>query len=299
MFIVAISLGALGGCANFRAVSAFATQTSAMTGLVRDEFVELDTLCRSQAELSIVLNNITDEAPLRDCESFKASQGRLAAVTLDVLDDYANTLSALANNKSFDMTLDAGAVRSRTLRLKGEGGKAVAGNAELTALRRLVETLADIQTQGDRKAAVQRLIDETPNLALTGKILRSFFVQDGPAAGAPSSAPYANLVGLSLEALNSSERMLRSKAFQTAEPIRTMELLRTLRTQKMLLLQRSGTAPDRIPVAIASAIDAWLEALDRFSTDAFKPDARQLMDQLKVLRARARDAKAALQSPDQ
>jgi hypothetical protein len=269
-----------------------------MTDLVREEFVALDTLCRDQAELSIVLNNISDEAPLRDCDDFRASQGRLATVTLDVLDDYADALTALADNRSFESTLDASAVRSRTQGLKDAEGKALASAAQLTALNRLVVTLADIASQVSRRDAVQRLVDEAPSLAVNGRVLRSFFVADGDATRGLPASPYANLVGLSLDMLSSSERMLRSKAFQTAEPIRSVELLRAMRAQRVLLQQRTGGTADKIPVAIASAIDAWLKALERFSTDAFKPDARQLTDQLKTFRAKARAAKAALQGTD-
>lgn len=293
--IVLLAVGA-SGCANFKAVSEFAQQTTRVTGVVRAEFVEIDTICRDQAELTIVVNDLPDEGPLQSCRSYKATQGSLATVTLDVLDDYAKVLAGLADDKTFDLSSDIDTVGSKAKALKDRSGNALVSSAEATALTRIVEILAGIATERRRKAAVQRLVDEKPNLAITGKILRSFFVRDPNAPPGRAQAPYTNLVGLTSDALVSSERMLGSKAFRTAEPLRSVELSRALRARKAQLEARTGTAPDKVPVAIASAIDAWLAALETFSADAFEPDAKELVQQLKNVRSKANAAKEALQA---
>jgi hypothetical protein len=94
------------GSANFKAVSQFAQQTANVQDVVRTEFVQLDALCKEQAELDIVVTNVPDDSPLKTCQNYKAAQGRLAVVTLDVLNDYAKAFGGLADNKAFDLTSD-------------------------------------------------------------------------------------------------------------------------------------------------------------------------------------------------
>jgi hypothetical protein len=294
--VLVLLTAALSGCANFRAVSEFAQQTSKVTGVVRAEFVQLDSLCKEQAELTIVVNNITDDQPLKTCQAYKATQGRLAVVTLDVLDDYAKALLALADDKAFDLTSDIDTVGSKVKALKDGAGNALVSSAEVTALTKIVEVLADIVTEAKREAAVKRLVQERTNLQTTGRILRSFFVADPTAPPGRAKAPYTNLVALSSDSLNSSERVLKSKPFQAAEPIRTVELLRGLQGRKAQLQARTGTAAGKVPVSIVAAIDAWLLALDEFSDTALKPDPKQFLDRIKQLRTKANAARDALQA---
>lgn len=289
-------LSTLTGCANFKAASEFAKQTSLVTGVVRDEFGQLDAMCRHQAELTIVVNNITDDGPLKSCLEYQAAQGRLAVVTLDVLDDYANALAGLANNNEFELKSDIDAVGAKVKGLQDGDGRALVSTSEVTVLTSLVATLADVATEGKRESAVRRLIAEKANLQATGLILRSFFVADPQAPPGRVKAPYFNMVGLAGDSLASTEQMLASKPFQSAEPIRTVELLRTLRVRKARLAERTGGGAGKVPLAIAAAIDAWLEALDRFSADALKPEPKELLNKLKDLRTKAGLAKAALQS---
>jgi len=55
--------------------------------------------------------------------------------------------------------------------------------------------------------------------------------------------------------------------------------------RQALLAQRHGSSANAVPVAIAGSIDAWQEALDKFTEDALKPDAENLLDRLRQLRA--------------
>lgn len=286
----------LAGCANFRAVSEFAQQTSKVTGVVRAEFVQLDVLCKEQAELSIVINDIKDEQPLKTCQAYRATQGRLAVVTLDVLDGYAQALGALADKRNFDLSADIDTLGGQVQSLRDGAGNPVVSPAEVTALTKIVEVLADIVTEARREAAVKRLVQEKPDLVVTGRILRSFFVVDPSAPPGRAKAPYTNLVGLAVDDLNSSERILRSKPFQAAEPIRTVELLRGMRSRKAQLEMRSGSSAEKVPVAIVAAIDAWLHALDEFSDRALKPDPKEFIDRIKDVRSKANAARDALRA---
>jgi hypothetical protein len=287
---------ATAGCANYAAVAEFAGQTSQVTALVRAELGQLDALCVDQAELTIVLGDISDEGPLKTCLAFQASQGRLAEVTLDVLDDYAAALGALADQRHFDLTTDPATTRARASGLKNGRGEEVANAREVSALMRVVDLLASLQVQSDRQAAVRRMVYEAPQLEVAGRILRSFFVPDPQAPVGRNSAPYGDIVGLTLESTASSQRLLRSKAFQTAEPIRTNELLRAMRSRQASLQARQGTGAGTVPAAMAAALDAWLAAVNSFSAQALKPDASDLARQLKALRAQAGAARQVVQS---
>jgi hypothetical protein len=270
-----------------------------MTGLVRAEFAELDKQCTAQAELSIVLSDIADEGPLKSCQAFRSSQARLATVTLDVLDDYSNVLTALADESAFELRVEPTTIQAQAAGVQDADGRALASAGQVTALSRLVEVLAQIDSGRGREASVRRLVDETPNLAHSGRILRAFFVPDPDVLAGWSVAPNPNRVDLTMDAMNSAERTLGRRAFREAEPIRTAELLRDLRARRTRLNERSGAEPHKVPVAIASAIDAWLGALDSFSTDALRPDAKQLLARLKVLRGKAKAAREALQGSGQ
>jgi hypothetical protein len=295
-FVVLIALTFLGGCANFRAVSEFSQRTTQVTSVVRSEFSALDGLCRDQAELTIVVNNIKDEGPLKSCKSYSDSEGRLAAVTLDVLDDYAKALAGLANDSSFDISSDIDALGGKIQGLQDASGQSLVNATEVGALTKLVSIIADVATQAQRKAAVERLVSEKEDLQVTGKLLRSFFVRDPAAPPGRADAPYVNLVALTADSLRFSTSTLASSQFQRAEPIRSVELLRASEARRKQLDARQGTSPDNVPAIVVAAIDAWLAALDTFERDAFHPDSKQLIDQLQDIRKKANDAKAALEA---
>lgn len=274
----------LAGCANLGAVSEFAGETSRLTETVRIEMTQLDTLCTGQAELDIVVNDIQDEQPLKDCEQYRAVEARLAGVTLDVLDNYARALMALVDGKSFDVSPAIKDVAGRVGGLKGRDGTSMVTDKEVTALARIVEALFDAATVRRRDAAVKRLVAEAPNLAITGKVLRAFFVVLPGAQPGRLRAPYANLVAIAASSTASAQASLRSPALRRAEPIRTAELLRELRKRQAFVAQRTGDAPTSVPMMIVAAIDAWQDVLEMFAEDALKPDTAALRDQLKNLR---------------
>jgi hypothetical protein len=290
--VLAASL--VGGCANFGAVSEFARETSKLTDTVRTEFTQLDRLCVQQAELVIVVNNIQDEGPLKDCEQYKSAEGRLAGVTVDVLDNYARALAALADDKSFDLSANLKDVAGKLQGLRNKDGATLVNAKEVGALSAVVDVLFDIATATRRDAAVRRLIEETPNLAISGNVLRSFFVESPDAPPGRTRAPYGNFVAIANSSVTSTEISLRGPALRQAEPIRTAELYRELQARKALFKQRVGNSPDSVPVKVAAAIDSWQQALAKFSEEALKPDPKDLRDRLKDLREKALTARKAV-----
>ena len=287
---------ALGGCANFKAVSEFAQQTTKVTSIVKTEFADLDLLCREQAELTIVVNNIADDGPLKTCASYKASQGRLASVTVDVLDNYGRALLALADNRNFDLSSNIDSLGGKVQALKDGAGNSLVSATEVAALTKVVQLIADIVTEAKREAAIKRMVQEKDSLATTGRILKSYFVQNPQAPPARARPPYVNQAGLISDSFAGTERKLKSGAFQTAEPIRTVELLRASRGRQNVLAKRTASGPESVPGSVAAAIDAWLLALDRFTDDALKPDPKEFLDRIKELRAKIAAARDAIEA---
>lgn len=286
--LVAVVL--LSGCANYRAVSQFSDETTSMTGVVKTEFAQLDSLCVEQAELVIVVNNLPDDRPLAVCEQYRRTQGRFASLTVDVLDGYADALGALADGDAFDLTGDMKSVGGKVKALKDRGGNAVVPAGEAEALVRISQLLAAALASEKREDAVRRMMQATPDLVVLGNSLKAFFVQAPGATGA-TRPPYANFVTVVSTSTASTQSTLQNTAMRKAEPIRTAELLRELRTRQAALDKRDPNSVGSVPVRIGAVIDAWIAAVDRFSTDAFKPDSREMRDRLTTLREAIRTAR--------
>ena len=285
----------IAGCANFGAVSEFAQETTRVSGVARAELTQLDTLCRDQAELTIVVNDIADEGPLQACDVYKASQGRLAAVTLDVLDDYARALAALADDKSFELTTDINSVGKRVAGLQEQDGRKVLSRDQAVALTQIMQVLTEEATERARDRGVAHLAAQAPNLALAGRVLRSVFVADANAPVGRTSSPYANIIELTRDSFDTTRKQLGQARLRQAEPLRTLELLRAMRVRDGQLARRTGSGADAMPVVIAAAIDAWLAALDVFAEDALRPDRAELIRRIKALRAKTGAARNAFE----
>lgn len=292
--LVVLAASALAGCANFKAVSKFAGDTTQLTGTIRNEFLQLENLCFDQAELSIVVENLKTDKALKDCADFRASQGKLAALTIDVLDAYAGALAALADNRSFDLSPAIQNVGGKVQALIGPDGQPLIAANHVGALTKIVDLLADVVTSTQREIAVRRMVAEAPNLKITGDLIRSFFV---PPPGAPANArsAYENLVRIISNSFSSTEATLNSPFMRDAEPIRTGELLRQVRARQAAIEPRTGRSADRVPMKMVAAIDAWQQSVDVFATDALKPDPEALYARLKVLREKTFAAKEAVE----
>lgn len=282
--MVLVAVAVLSGCANYKAVSQFSSDTTAMTGVVRNEFVQLEVLCADQAELVIVVNNIADDRPLAACEQYRRTQGRFAAITVDVLDGYAQGLGALADDKPFDLSADMKSVGGKVKALKDGTGSTVITASEADALVRISDLLVEALASARRDEAVHRMVQATPDLAILGNALKSFFVRPPGASDGAAKAPYANFIGVVASSTASTQAILQSPPMRKAEPIRTAELLRELRVRQLALGRRDANSSGSVPTRIGAAIDAWLSALDRFSTDALKPDSHEMRDRLATLR---------------
>ncbi len=280
------------GCANYHAVSDFAAATSDMTGVVKSEFVELDTLCVQQVETVIVVNNLGTDRALDQCDRYQRSQARFAAVTVDVLDRYASALTGLANDKTFDLSPDIKAVGSKARAFKATSFSPPISDAEVTAVTRIADLLVTVLAAEKRDDAVKQMLAAAPDLEVMGRSLKTFFV-GSPTV--PNIKPaYANFVDLITASTTSTLAALDSKPMRKAEPIRTAELARDLRARQRLLDRRAPSAPDSVPIKIAADIDAWLAALDRFEVDGMKADAREVADRLQTLREATSAAKEAV-----
>jgi hypothetical protein len=300
MRIIAILVLAavLAGCANFKAVSAFANETTGLAGTVRTEFDQLQALCFEQAERSLAVLDIEADAPtspLKGCESYRDTQGRLAEVTVATLDVYARTLLALAENRTFDLGPDIESTSGKLAALRQRDGSALVDEAQLGALTKVLVLLADIATQTQRERAIRRLVAERPNVVANAQLLRSFFARPASASGA-LRAPYENLVTLSADTLRSYETLLRNAKLREAEPIRTRELLLGLRPTRELLLERQGLEPTSVPGKIVAAIDAWIAAAEVFEREALQPEPLALYGRLQDLRTKAVAARDAVRA---
>jgi hypothetical protein len=278
---------AITGCANYRAVSTFAHETSSMTAVLKGEFTELATLCVQQAELVLVVNDIDDDKALAQCDASRRTQARFASVTVDVLDDYAAALAALADDRNFDLSPSVRSTVGKLEALKDGSGNPVVGAADADAIKRIAALLVDVVDTRKRDEAVDRMIRASPDLTVLGSTLKAFFVSP---LGAAAKAPYANFVAVIAGSAISTQLLLQSRPMRQAEPIRTAELLRALRVRRKLLDQRQSAVPERI----SAAIDAWLAALDRFTVDARKPDSLEWLARLEALREATRIAREAV-----
>jgi hypothetical protein len=289
--IAAFLLLSMGGCANYRAVSDFADHTTSMTGVVKREFAELETLCVQQAQVVLVVNNIDDDQALAQCDAYKRSQGQFAALTLDVLNDYADGLKALAADKSFDVSPSVKGAGGKLRDLKDRDGNAFIPAADVDLVTKLADVLIEAAATVKRDEAVKRMVQAAPDLAAMGRTLKAFFVSP---SGGTTKAPYVNFVTVIDGSTTSTQRILASTPMRRAEPIRTAELLRDLRVRKAALKQRMDGSASAVPVKIAAAIDAWLAALDQFAVASKKPDSPALVDRFKRLRDATRVAQEAV-----
>ena len=286
------AVAVLSGCADYRAVSQFSSDTTSMTGVVRTEFAQLDALCVDQAELVIVVNGLPDDRPLAVCEQYRRTQARFAALTVGVLDDYAEALGELADDKPFDLTSDVRGVGTKVKALKDRTGDTVVSTGEANALIRISDLLVEALAMARRDDAARRMLQATPDLEVVGRSLRSFFVQAPDASAGTARAPYANFVAVVASSTASTQSLLQNPAMKKAEPIRTTELLRELRIRQVALDKRDANSVGSVPARIGAVIDAWLAAVDQFSTDAMKPDSREMRDRLTILREAIRTARA-------
>lgn len=287
----AVLLAALlsSGCTSYRAVSAFGDETTAMTTVVKDEFDQIEALCVAQAEMAIVVSNLRNDGPLDQCRRSGRARSRFAALTVEVLDGYADGLGALADDAPFDLSSEMKAVGGKVRALQNRGGDAAIGTRESDALIGVAELLANALATSKRNDAIRQMVAATPDLLIVGDALRAFFVPPPDAPANAPKAPYTNLVAVISSSARLTQPILESAPMRKAEPIRTAELLRGLRARQKLLARRGPGAV--VPTRVVAVIDAWISALRQFSVDALRPDSGTLNDRLAALRSATRRAR--------
>jgi len=291
---------ALGGCANYRAVTAFADETTAMTGAVRQEIRQVARLCTEAADVRLLLAEAT---PTGDVEAARllAKSCLLTGdalvpfqeVTVDTLDLYARTLLALVDDRQFEVR---GAIQGTTKKLAAltdKEGKALVSAPKLAAVGGVLGLLAQASTETDRQEGIRRLVAAGPELVHNARILRAFFIGDaGP-------ADYERWLATTGRISRGSEiGIALGKPLAVAEPIRTAELRRQIAATQQQLEARAprGGGPGDVPAKIVAAIDAWMAAVPVFQQEALKPDSHALRTRLEAFRTKTVEAREAIEA---
>lgn len=294
---------ALGGCANYQAVTHFAGETTVMTGAVRQEIQQLTRLCSEAAEVRVLLAEAT---PTGDVEAARGlaksclltgdAMVPFQEVTVDTLDLYARTLLALVDNKQFEVR---GAIQGTTKKLAAlndKNGNPLVSAPKLTAVGTVLGLLAQVATEAEREDGIRRLVAAGPELVANARVLRSFFAKDG----APSD--YDGWLAATRRISRGSEISVGlGKPMAVAEPIRTAELRRQIHATQLLLDARAAKAgvPGEVPAKIVAAIDAWIASVPTFQQEALKPDHRALRKQLEAFRNKTVEAREAIEASGQ
>jgi len=285
----------LSGCANFKAVGDFGTETQRMASTVHSEVSALQSLCKQNASFIVAVYNVPDDAkrhPAKRCESYRRTFGELAAVTADTINDYGKALTALANDQSFDLSNDVKSTTSKLGAIKDADGNAFVSAEQIGVIAKVLDLLAEVWAKGQREQGIKRLIEAKPYLVANAQIMRSFFVTD-PSKPTALASPYDDIVGIATDRYKDLVDTLNDPDFRAKEPIRTQEL--RIAVQPIgddLIVRRPG--PSGMGAKVAATIDDWIKTLDTFERDALKPDPKALYEQLKALREKVIDLRVAL-----
>ncbi len=278
------------GCANYRAVGEFAGETTKMTAVVDREFTAIGTLCVEQATAQADIAGDASDRLVGDCTSVGREQKAFAKVTIDVLDDYAAALAGLVDDKPYDLSPQIASVGSKVAGMETRGGDALFTKDRVSAVAHVAAVLAYEIEKLKRDDAIRKLMAVTPDVRQMGETLRAFFVAAPPSK---DPAPYVNYVAIIADRNTQAQQIVANPRMRAAEPIRTTELSRSLRTRRVAIDKRDARTGGAVPRSLVDAIDAWLASLDRFEADGLKPGASDLRDRLKALRDATRAAKIA------
>jgi hypothetical protein len=281
---------ALGGCANFKAVSSFAGQTTQLTGAVRFEFDQISKLCTEQAELNIVAIR-ADDSLLEGCKLQGDSLVAFQEVTIDTLDLYAQTLLAMVDNNNFDLRTPIESTGRKLAGLTTRDGTSIVNPAKVGAVTKVLALLADVVVQAKREEGIRRLVAAGPDLVANATIVREFFVSRG---GPSAYDRWMTLVQVTSNA--TATQLAPETPLGRQEPIRTMELRRTIARAQPVIAKRRGDAPSTVPKQLVSALDAWIDAVPVFERDALRPDPEALLVRIDDLRKKALDARDAVRT---
>lgn len=282
---------ALGGCANFGAVSAFANQTTELTGAVRTEFQQIGNMCAEQAEMRMVITNAPSDALLGSCKLQGDSLVAFQEVTIDTLELYAKTLLAMVDDSNFDLRPAIEATGQKLAGLKTRDGSSVVGAEKVGAITKVLALLADVIVQARREQGIRRLVEVSPDLTANAKIVRDFLVSRS------GQSPYDRWLEIVQSMASSSAgQVAAATPLARQEPIRSAELRRAIARTQPVIAARRGDAASAVPRQLVAALDDWIEAVPVFQREALRPDPKALLERIDGLRKKATDARQAVQA---
>lgn len=290
----------LAGCANYKAVTRFAGETTKMTGSVRQELQQVGKLCNDAADVRVLLAESTPTGDVEAAKSLKKSceltgdaTVAFQEVTVDTLDLYAKTLLAMVDDNHFEVRSAIQGTTKKLAGLKGSDGKPIVSEPKLTAVGSVLSLLADVIVKAQREEGIRRLVAAGPDLVANARILRTFFVNQ------THQSDYDGwLTTTALVSRGSEISVGLGKPMALAEPIRTAELRRQIALTGKALEPRQVKAgkPGEVPTKIVAAIDAWIASVPVFQQEALKPDSRALLDKLNDFRAKTIEARDAIEA---
>jgi hypothetical protein len=290
----------LNGCANYKAITSFAGETTEMTGAVRQEIQQVAKLCHDAADVRLLLaeSSATGDveaakALKKSCELTGDATVQFQEVTVDTLDLYAKTLLAMVDDRQFEVRRSIQGTTKKLAALKGRDGNALVSEPKLKAVTNVLTLLAEVVVQAEREEGIRRLTAAGPDLVANARILRSFF------ADPPRQSDYDGwLTTTALISRGSEISIGLGKPMALAEPIRTAELRRQIALTGKVLEGRQAKPgkPGEVPGKIVAAIDAWIASVPVFQQDALKRDPRALMDTLKEFRQKNLEARDAVEA---
>lgn len=272
----------LGACANFGAVKEFAGETQKMTAAVGAEVSFVSNQCGRTLQMRKVVEGIDTEGA--GCKKLKAATDELAKHTVTIIAAYGGKLAALADGTNFDYSAELGQTRTALLGLKNRDGSAVIDKDAAGAGVAIIDLLLKVATETQRRKAVERMVDEVPNLQKAAGYLRHFFAEPSP-----TGSLYGMVMSQNNQRLTDTQASLA--AALPREPIRAREWLLEIENRREESKKRvSG----EVPLAMAALLDEWTKALQTFRQNAFKPDAKEWQTQIKALSDKAQAAKDAI-----
>ncbi|WP_457325491.1 hypothetical protein [Roseateles sp. P5_E11] len=298
--IAALAVLALAGCANYKAITNFAGETTKMTGAVRQEIQQVAKLCNDAADVRVLLSESTPTGDVEGAKALKKSCGltgdatvAFQEVTVDTLELYAKTLLAMVDDKQFEVRSSIQGTAKKLSALKDKDGASIVNPKKVTAVASVLSLLADVLVKAEREDGIRRLVAAGPDLVANARVLRSFFVDEA------QQSNYDGWLTTTARVTRGSEISVgMGKPMAVAEPIRTAELRRQIGVTSKAIdsrLAKAGKAGD-VPTKIVAAIDAWIVSVPVFQQEALKSDPRALLNQLDDFRTKTLEARDAIEA---
>lgn len=290
----------LSGCANYKAITTFAGETTKMTGAVRQEIQQVAKLCNDAADIRVLLaeasptGNVDAARGLKkSCELTGDATVAFQEVTVETLELYAKTLLAMVDDKQFEVSSAIQGTTKKLTSLKDKDGKAIVSAPKVTAVGKVLSLLADVIVKAQREDGIRQLVAAGPDLVANARVLQSFFVNDD------RQPDYDGWLTTTGEISQGSAVIVGiGKPMATAEPIRTAELRRQIASTNKAINSRLAmpAKPGDVPAKIAAAIDAWIASVPAFQQEALKPDPKALLNQLDDFRTKTLEARNAIEA---